>query len=116
MTQITVELYSTAIFVDSSVSLTTDHEVASILLNIMFHASIGRFQLEIIYYFIYFLPSSHPFGCVGSCRPFVNLLTSSAGLVDCRGFFFRPVWAVVKKLMKGLQEPTQLIGWDDGEA
>ena len=28
--------------------------VTSILLNIMFHASMGRFQLELIYYFMYY--------------------------------------------------------------
>ena len=31
----------------------------SILLNIVFHAPMGRFQLELIYYFTYFSPSSH---------------------------------------------------------
>ena len=31
----------------------------SILLNIMFQESIGRFQLELINYFTYFPPSSH---------------------------------------------------------
>ena len=31
----------------------------SILLNIMFHATMGRFQLELIYYFTYFSPLSH---------------------------------------------------------
>jgi len=31
-----------------------------ILFNIMFHAPMGRFQLEITYYFTYFSPSSHP--------------------------------------------------------
>jgi hypothetical protein len=31
----------------------------SILLYIMFHAPMGRFQLELIYYFTYFSPSSH---------------------------------------------------------
>ena len=29
-------------------------------------------------------PSSHLINCVRSCRPFLNLLTSSAGLVGCR--------------------------------
>ena len=32
----------------------------SILLNIMFRAPIGRFKLELIYYFTDFPPSSHP--------------------------------------------------------
>ena len=35
--------------------------VVSILLNTMFHAPMGRFQLELIYYFTYFSPSSHPY-------------------------------------------------------
>ena len=30
-----------------------------ILLNIMFHVLMGRFQLELYYYFTYFSPSSH---------------------------------------------------------
>ena len=34
--------------------------LVSILLNIMFHTPMGRFQLELIYYFTYFSPSSHP--------------------------------------------------------
>ena len=34
-------------------------EIALILLNIMFHAPMRRFQLELIYYFAYFSPSSH---------------------------------------------------------
>ena len=38
----------------------TAKHVPSILLNIMFHAPMGRFQLELIYYFTYFSPSSHP--------------------------------------------------------
>ena len=42
-----------------SVSMTT-HISDSILLNIMFHAPLGRFQLELIYSFTYFSPSSHP--------------------------------------------------------
>ena len=35
-----------------------------ILLNIMFHAPMGRFQLELIYYFTYFSLLSHPTLCV----------------------------------------------------
>jgi hypothetical protein len=34
--------------------------IFTILLNIMFHAAMGRFQLELIYYFTYFSMSSHP--------------------------------------------------------
>ena len=30
------------------------------------------------------------FNCVHSCRPFVAVKTSSAGLVGCRGFYYRP--------------------------
>ena len=32
----------------------------SLLLNIMFHAPMGRFQSELIYYFNHISPSSHP--------------------------------------------------------
>ena len=53
-----------------------------ILLNIMSHAPMGRFQLELIYYFTYFstvVPSNI---CVFlSCRPSVVNTTFSTGLV-----------------------------------
>ena len=54
----------------------------SILLNIMFHAPMGRFQLELIYYFTYFstVAPSSIFVCL-SCRPFVVITTLSTGLV-----------------------------------
>ena len=51
---------------------------------------------------------SHSISCVGSCRPFVPSETSSEGLVGCRKFLLLPT--------EDLQEPTQLIEWDDGEA
>jgi hypothetical protein len=53
----------------------------SILLNIMFHAQMERFQLELIYYSIYF-STVVPFNsCVFlSCRPFV-VITFSKGLM-----------------------------------
>ena len=48
----------------------------------MFHAPMGRFQLELIYYFVYFstvVPSNM---CMFlSCRPFVVNTTFSTGLV-----------------------------------
>ena len=51
-------------------------------INIMFHAPMGRFLLELIYYFTYFstfVPSNI---CVFlSCRPFVLNTTFSTGLV-----------------------------------
>ena len=48
----------------------------------MFHAPMGRFQLELIYYFAYF-SSVVPYNiCVClSCRPFVVNATFSTGLV-----------------------------------
>ena len=47
----------------------------------MFHAPIGRFQLELIYYFTYFLPSVPSNTCVFlSCRPLVVNTTFSTGL------------------------------------
>ena len=65
-----------------------------ILLNIMFYAPMGRFQLELIYYFMYFstvVPSNI---CVFSGRPFV---------VNTR-----PVENVILTT-KGLQENTQML-------
>ena len=63
----------------------------------MFHAPMGRFQLELIYYFTYFPPSSHP-TVVFFCRPFV-VNTFSTGLVEN-----------VVLTTKGLQESnTQLL-------
>ena len=54
-----------------------------------------------------------------SCRYFLILTTSSAGLVGCRSFFCRLTWAVdrwrstrsakdVVRMTKDLQERTQL--------
>ena len=46
--------------------------VISILLNIVFHAPMGKFQLELIYYFTYFSTVVPSNSCVFlSCRPFV---------------------------------------------
>ena len=68
----------------------------SILLNAMFHAPMGRFQLELIYNFIYFstvVPSnSYVFL---SCRPFVVNMKFSTGLVGVEN---------VVLTTKGLQE------------
>ena len=70
----------------------------------------------------------HSIGCVGSCRPFVTVITS-AGLIGCRkvssvywlskSFFCLPAWATeetfrhpirpadnVTTVTKGLKEPT----------
>ena len=52
------------------------------LLNIMFHAPMGRFQLELIYYCTYFSTVVASNSCVFlSCRPFVVITTLSTGLV-----------------------------------
>ena len=52
-----------------------------ILLNIMYHAPMGRFQLQLIYYFTYFSTVVPCNICVFlSCRPFV-VNTFSTGLV-----------------------------------
>ena len=42
----------------SAFKILTGKSTGKILLNIMFHAPMGRFQLELIYYFTYFSPSS----------------------------------------------------------
>ena len=48
------------------------YSTLSILLNIMFYAPMGRFQLDLIYYFTYFSTVVPSKICVFlSCRPFV---------------------------------------------
>ena len=42
------------------------------------------FRIKIGINFIFRFHSSHSISCVGSCRPFVDLLTSSAGLAGCQ--------------------------------
>ena len=52
---------------------TNKHMEASKLLNIMFHAPMGRFQLEFIYYITYFSTIVPSNSCVFlSCMPFVD--------------------------------------------
>ena len=56
----------------------------STLLNIIFHAPMERFQLELIYYFTYFSTVVPSNSCVFlSCRPYV-VNTFSTGLVAYR--------------------------------
>ena len=58
----------------------------SVLLN-MFHASMGRFQLELIYYFTYFSTVVPSNSCVFiSCRPFIVITIFSTGLVSVEVF------------------------------
>ena len=73
----------------------------------MFHAPMGRFQLELIYYFTYFSPLSHltlvrffPVGLSLLIQHFEQTPT-------------RPVENVVLT-MKGLQERNTTVRWDDG--
>ena len=56
-----------------------------ILLNIMFHPPMGRFQLELINLPI-FPPSSHSIVVFLSCRPFVVNATFLTGLVGCLSY------------------------------
>ena len=85
LTPASILIYSTGVhnteFLDKSCKPSCKLQ-ESILLNIMFHAPIGRFQLELIYYFIYF-SALVPYNiCVlFSCRPFVVNTTFSTGLV-----------------------------------
>ena len=66
----------------------------------MFHAPMGRFQLELIYYFTYFSPLSHPTLCVSLCRPLV-INTFTTGLVGIENVIL---------MTKGLQERnTQVL-------
>ena len=59
------------------------------ILNIMFNLLLGRFQLNQIFELLLFSVSTIvPFNCcVYSCRPFVAITTSSAGLVGCKCFY-----------------------------
>ena len=77
----------------------------------MFHAPMGIFQLELIYYFTYFfiVPSNI---CVFlSCRPFVVNTTFSTGLVGVE------VTRLVENVVittKGLGQEHTYIRWNDG--
>ena len=50
-------------------------------LSFKYHEPMGRFQLELIYYFTYFLPLFHPTLVFLSCGSFVVDTTFSIGLV-----------------------------------
>ena len=64
-------------------------------LNIMFYALMGRFQLELIYYFTYFSTVVPSNSCVFlSCRPFEVNMTFSTGLVDVQVSNCLLAWAV----------------------
>jgi hypothetical protein len=51
------------------------------LLNIMFHAPMGRFQLELISYFTIFYRRPIQYLCFPPCMSFVVNTTFSTGLV-----------------------------------
>ena len=60
----------------------------------MFHALMGRFQLELFIFISYFstvVPLNSHFL---SCRPFVVNATFSTGLGGCWSFFYLLAWAV----------------------
>jgi hypothetical protein len=79
----------------------------------MFRAPMGRFQLQLIYYFTYFSTVVPSNSCVFlSSRPFVVNTTFSTSLVTCCDLLTRPVENVLTT--KGLQKETH-VGWDDGE-
>ena len=61
----------------------------SILLNIMFHALMRRFQLELFIFIAYFCTVVPLTSCFVFCRPFVVNATFSTGLVV---FFCLLVW------------------------
>ena len=66
----------------------------SVLLNIMFHALMGKFQLELFIFITYF-STVFPFNklCFLSCRPFVVNATFLTGLVGCWSFFCLLAWS-----------------------
>ena len=75
-----------------------------ILLNIMFHAPMGRFQLELIYYFTYFSTVVPSNSCVFLyCRLLVVNTTFSEGLVG------------VENVVLTTGKKYTTVGWDDGE-
>ena len=71
--------YCTQLFINIKVSM---------FLNIMFHAPMGRFQLdqnfELPLFSVFTVVQFNC--CVHSCRPFAAI-TSSAGLIGCRGSY-----------------------------
>ena len=72
----------------------------------MFHAPMGRFQLELIYYFTYLSPSSHP---TVVCFYPVGLSSCPSQETEETSTPPRPVENVVLKT-KGLQDRnTQLL-------
>ena len=88
----------------------------------MFHVPMGRFKLELIYYFTYFPPSSHPtvvcffpVGLSSLIRHFQQVLWA----LNCPSQDTeetstpRPVENIVLTT-KGLQERNTTVGWDDG--
>ena len=91
-----------------------------ILLNIMFHAPTGRFQLELINYFTYFSPSSHP----------TLVCFFPVGLLLLIQHFQQVLWVLKFLLSPGTHKtcwkccinnkrPTgkkhTSVGWEDGE-
>ena len=70
----------------------------SVLLNIMFHAPMGRLQSELIYYFTYFLPSSQP----------TLVCFFPVGLSLLIQHFQQTLW-VLRRRQKKLQHPQYLL-------
>ena len=80
--------------------------------------NIKKLNIKIIYIisknkiwnYLYFQasPSSHSIVYVGSCKPIVNILTSSAGLF---GLPCRPAWAVERWRFESLTEEMSLYTW-----
>ena len=77
----------------------------------MFHAPMGRFQLELIYNFTYFSTVVPSNSCVFlSCRPFVVNTTFSTGLVGVEIPSVSCPSQEAEETTKGLQERnTQLL-------
>ena len=90
----------------------------SILVNILFHAPMGRFQLELIYYFTYFSTVVPSNSCVFlSYSPFfVNTTFSTVNYpsqeTEETSTPTRPVENIVLTT-KGLQERNTTVRWDD---
>ena len=89
--------------------------IHSILLNIMFHAPMGRFQLEVIYYFTYFSTVVPSNSCVFlSCRPVHSILLNIMLHAPMGRFqleliyYFTYFYTVVPSNMKHTN-----VGWDD---
>ena len=80
-----------------------------ILLSIMFHAPMGRFQLELFIFIIYFTTVVPFISCFLSCKPFVVNATVSIGFLGFWSFF-----CLLALVVDSWRKENTTIEWDDG--